>query len=87
MAPISTIFGPNESRRCQLKFEKISGRRTNVRDDENFEKLSRKVRKSLPEVRFRTKNKIETATYRDPEFVVLSVSGASVAEQASTTAH
>ena len=23
MAPISTIFGPNESQRCQLKFEKI----------------------------------------------------------------
>ena len=22
MAPISTIFGPNESQRCQLKFEK-----------------------------------------------------------------
>ena len=48
MAPIETIFGPNESQRCQLKFEKFLGQRKNFREGENFEKLSRKVRKSWP---------------------------------------
>ena len=47
MAPILTIFGPNESQRCQLNFEKNLGRRKNFREGEKFEKVSRKVRKIL----------------------------------------
>ena len=61
MAPILTIFGPNESQRCQLNFEKILGRRKNFREGEKFEKLSRKVRKILARTRFLGRNKIETA--------------------------
>ena len=61
MAPILTIFGPNESQRCQLNFAKFSRCRKSFREDENFKKLSRKVRKSLSCVRFCAKNKIETA--------------------------
>ena len=63
MAPILTIFGSNESQRCQLNFAKFSRCRKNFREDENFKKLSRKVRKSLPRVRFLTKNKLEMAKY------------------------
>ena len=62
MAPIFTIFGPNESQRCQVNFEKILGRRKNIREGENFEKFSRKVRKILARTRFLGRNKIETAT-------------------------
>ena len=47
MAPIFTIFGPNASQRCQLKFEKNLGRRKNFREGEKFEKLLRKVRKNF----------------------------------------
>ena len=61
MAPISMIFGPNESQRCQLKFEKILGRRKNFREGEKFEKLSRKVRNFLARTRFLGRSKIETA--------------------------
>ena len=43
IAPILTIFGPNESQRCQLNFEKQLGRRKNVREGEKFENVSRKV--------------------------------------------
>ena len=57
MAPISMIFGAIESRRCQLNFEEFPHRRTNFRDDENVEKLSRKVRKSLPGSVFERKTK------------------------------
>mgnify|MGYP003342018183 CR=1 FL=1 len=60
MAPILTIFGPNESQRCQLNFEKNLGRRKNFREGEKFEKLSRKVRKILSRTRFLGRNKIET---------------------------
>ena len=63
MAPILTIFGPNESQRCQLNFEKNLGRRKNFREGEKFEKLSRKVRKILPCTRFLGRNKIETFRY------------------------
>ena len=52
MAPILIIFGPNQSQRCQLKFEKKLGRRKDFREGENFEKLSRKVWKSCPVFRF-----------------------------------
>ena len=62
MAPILTIFGPNESQRCQLNFEKNLGRRKNFREGEKFEKVSRKVRKILSRTRFLGRNKIETAT-------------------------
>ena len=61
MAPILTIFAPNESQRCQLNFAKFSRCRKSFREDENFKKLSRKVRKSLSRVRFRATNNIETA--------------------------
>ena len=61
MAPILTIFGPNESQRCQLNFEKNVGRRQNFREGEKFEKASRKVRKILSCTRFLGRNKIETA--------------------------
>ena len=60
MAPILTIFGPNESQRRQLKFEKNLGRRKNFREGEKFEKVSRKVRKILARTRFLGRNKIET---------------------------
>ena len=60
MAPIWTIFGPNESQRCQLNFEKNLGRRKNFREGEKFEKVSRKVRKILARTRFLGRNKIET---------------------------
>ena len=60
MAPILTIFGPNESQRCQLNFEKNLGRRKNFREGEKFEKVSRKVRKILARTRFLGRNKIET---------------------------
>ena len=60
MAPILTIFGPNESQRCQLNFEKNLGRRKNFREGEKFEKLSRKVRKILSRTRFLGRNKMET---------------------------
>ena len=63
MAPILAICGPNESQRCQLNFAKFSLCRKSFREDENFKRLSRKVRKSLSRVRFLTKNKIETAIY------------------------
>ena len=63
MAPILTIFGPNESQRCQLNFQKNLGRRKNFREGEKFEKLSRKVRKILPRTRFLGRNKIETAIW------------------------
>ena len=66
MAPILTIFGPNESQRCQLNLQKNSRCRKSFREDENFKKLSRKVRKSLSRVRFRAKNKIETAILQSP---------------------
>ena len=62
MAPIVTIFGPNESQRCQLNFAKILRCRKSFREDENFKKLSRKVRTSLSRVRFLTKSKMEMAT-------------------------
>ena len=42
MAPILTIFGPNESQRCQLNFEKILGRRKNFREGEKYEKVREK---------------------------------------------
>ena len=45
MAPILTIFGPNESQRCQLNFEKNLDRQKNFREGEKFEKVPRKVRK------------------------------------------
>ena len=61
MAPISMIFGPIGLRRCQLNFEQFPRRQTNFRDDENVEKLSRKVRKSLPGLRFPHENRIEIA--------------------------
>ena len=48
MAPIFTIFRPNESQCCQLNFEKNLGRRKKFREGEKFEKLSRKVRKICP---------------------------------------
>ena len=67
MAPISTIFGPNESQRCQLNFAKFSRCRKKIREDENFKKLSQKVRKSLPGLRFRTKTKMEM----DISFILL----------------
>ena len=60
MAPILTIFGPNESQRCQLNFEKNLGSRKNFREGEKFEKLSRKVLKILARTRFLGRNKIET---------------------------
>ena len=60
MAPISTISGPNESQRCQLKFDNFLDRRTKIRDGENFEKLSKSLKK-LSRAPFRAKNKIETA--------------------------
>ena len=63
MAPILTIFGPNESQRCQLNFEKNLGRRKNFRQGKKFEKLSRKVRKILARTRFLVRNKIETAIW------------------------
>ena len=63
MAPILTIFGPNESQRCQLNFEKMLGRRENFREGEKFEKASRKVRKILTRTRFLGRNKIETAMF------------------------
>ena len=48
MAPILTIFGPNESQRCQLKFEKFLGRRKNFREGEKFEKIREKFEKFCP---------------------------------------
>ena len=68
MAPILTIFGPNESQRCQLNFEKILGRRKNFHEGEKFEKLSRKVRKILPRTRFLGRNKIETAIFQTSHY-------------------
>ena len=65
MAPILTIFGPNESQRCQLNFEKKLGRRKYFRAGEKFEKLSRKVRKFLARIRFLGRNKIETFIYQN----------------------
>ena len=65
MAPILTTFGPNESQRCQLNFEKKLGRRKNFREGEKFEKLSRKVRKILARTRFLGRNKIEMVTYEN----------------------
>ena len=59
MASILTIFGPNESQRRQLNFEKNLGRRKNFREGEKFEKVSRKVRKILSRTRFLGRNKIE----------------------------
>ena len=38
MAPILTIFGSNESQRCQLNFEKNLGRRKNFSEGEKFKK-------------------------------------------------
>ena len=61
MAPILMIFGPNESQRCQLNFEKKLGRRKNFRKGAKFEKVLRKVRKILALIRFLVRNKIETA--------------------------
>ena len=63
MAPILTIFGPNESQRCQLNFEKNLGRRKNFREGEKFEKVSRKVRNILSRTRLLGRNKIETFTW------------------------
>ena len=63
MAPILTIFGPNESQCCQLNFEKKLGRRKSFREGEKFEKLSRKVRKILSRTRFLGGGKIEMAIY------------------------
>ena len=60
MASISTIFGPNESQRCQLNFEKKLGCRKNFREGEKFKKVSRKVCKILPCTQFLGQNKIET---------------------------
>ena len=48
MAPIWTIFGPNESQRCELNFENFLGRRKKFREGENFEKLLRKFEKVAP---------------------------------------
>ena len=48
MAPILTIFGPNESQRCQLNFEKNLGRRKNFREGEKFEKIREKFEKFCP---------------------------------------
>ena len=56
MAPILPIFGPNESQRCQLNFEKF-------REGKKFEKASRKVRKFLTRTRFLGRNKIEMVMY------------------------
>ena len=75
MAPILTIFGPNESQRCQLNFAKFSRCRKSFREDENFKKLSRKVRKSLSRVRFRAKNKMETAIYLPSHVKTFTVHG------------
>ena len=71
MAPILRIFGPNESQRYRLNFAKFSRCRKSVREDENFKKLSQKVRKSLPRVRFRAKIKIETAICQRSKWVHL----------------
>ena len=59
-------FGPNESQRCQLNFEKFLGRRKKFREGEKFEKLSRKVRKILARTRFLGRNKIEMANILTP---------------------
>ena len=64
MAPISMIFGPIESHQCQLNFEEFPRCRKKIRADENVEKLSRKVRKSLPGLRFPHENKIEIAIFQ-----------------------
>ena len=48
MARILKIFEPNESQRCQLKFEKILGRRKNFREGEKFEKIREKFAKIWP---------------------------------------
>ena len=48
MAPILTIFGPNESQRCQLNFEKNLGRRKNFREGEKFEKIREKFENLFP---------------------------------------
>ena len=69
MAPILTIFCPNESQRCQLNFEKNLGRRKNFHEDEKFEKVSRKVRNFLSRTRFLGQNKIETFMCQDLEVV------------------
>ena len=63
MAPILTIFGPNESQRCQLNFEKKVGRRKNFREGEKFEKVLRKVRKILARTWFLGRNKVEMVIY------------------------
>ena len=67
MAPILTILGRFRSRRCKLNFAKFSRRQKNFRDDQNVEKLSRKIRKTFPKslkmlarIRFLGRNKIET---------------------------
>ena len=62
MAPISTIFGPNESQRCQLKFEKI-GLSKKFPQGRKIRKTFAKSWKKLSRVRFRAKNKIETAIW------------------------
>ena len=59
-APILTIFGSNESQRCQLNFEKNLARRKNFREGEKFEKVSRKIRKKLSRTWFLGRNKMET---------------------------
>ena len=48
MAPILTIFGPNESQRCQLNFEKNLGRRKNFRAGKKFEKIREKFENFWP---------------------------------------
>ena len=46
-------FGPNESQRCQLKFDSfLGGRQKTFCEGENVETLSRKVRKICPVFRF-----------------------------------
>ena len=56
MAPILTIFGPNESQRCQLNFENL-GRRKNFREGEKFEKIREKFEKFWPVHGFRDETK------------------------------
>ena len=70
MAPISTIFGPIESRRCQLNLQKQITPSKNFsrggKKSKNFAKSSKK----LSRFPFRAKNKIETAKWR-PSSAVL----------------
>ena len=70
MAPILTIFGPNESQRCQLNFEKKLGRRQIFREGEKFENVSRKVPKILARILFLVRSKIETSISFSISFIM-----------------